>query len=84
MSIETRSIQYGSIFGDWHIEKLLGTGSGGKSGTNDASAEYVGWLRGVMAKDAVVWQAGELGKVDLAFQGEFTQFSSLDIHHNEG
>ncbi len=40
------------------------TGSRGKSSTNDASAEYVGWLRGVMERAGVVWQAGELGKVD--------------------
>ena len=40
------------------------TGSRGKSSTNDASAEYVGWLRAVMDKAGVVWQTGELGKVD--------------------
>lgn len=40
------------------------TGSRGKSSTNDASAEYIGWLRGVMDKAGVVWQTGELGKVD--------------------
>ena len=40
------------------------TGSRGKSSTNDASAEYVGWLRGVMDRAGVVWQTGELGKVD--------------------
>ena len=50
------------------------TGSRGKSGTNDASAEYVGWLRGVMAKDAVVWQAGELGKVDAGGGGTVAKF----------
>ncbi len=40
------------------------TGSRGKSGTNDASAEYLGWLRKIMAKGNVVWQSAELGKVD--------------------
>ena len=40
------------------------TGARGKSSTNDASAEYVGWLRTVMDKAGVVWQTGELGKVD--------------------
>lgn len=40
------------------------TGARGKSGTNDASAEYIGWLRGVMENADVIWQAGELGKVD--------------------
>ncbi|MBQ2757115.1 MAG: aminopeptidase [Clostridia bacterium] len=40
------------------------TGARGKSSTNDARAEYVGWLRGVMDRAGVVWQTGELGKVD--------------------
>ena len=26
---------------------------------------------------------GELGTVKLAFQGEFTQFTGLDLHHDE-
>lgn len=43
MSIETRSIQYGSIFGDWHIEKLLGTGSGGKSAVFSLYRDNNGW-----------------------------------------
>ena len=50
------------------------TGSRGKSGTNDASAEYIGWLRGVMAKDGVVWQSGELGKVDCGGGGTVAKF----------
>lgn len=50
------------------------TGSRGKSGTNDASAEYIGWLRGIMAKDGVVWQAGELGKVDVGGGGTVAKF----------
>ncbi len=40
------------------------TGARGKSSTNDANAEYIGWLRGVLETADVVWQAGELGKVD--------------------
>lgn len=31
MSIESRSHQYGNVFGQWQIKHLLGTGSGGKS-----------------------------------------------------
>ena len=41
------------------------TGARGKSGSNDASAEYIGYLRGVFAKENIVWQTGELGRVDL-------------------
>lgn len=40
------------------------TGSRGKSGSNDASAEYVGKLRAVMDDGKVFYQTAELGKVD--------------------
>ena len=52
------------------------TGSRGKSGTNDASAEYIGWLRSVLAKDGVVWQSGELGKVDCGGGGTVAKYIS--------
>ena len=50
------------------------TGSRGKGGTNDASAEYIAWLRKTMAIDGVVWQAGELGKVDCGGGGTVAKF----------
>ena len=50
------------------------TGSRGKSGSNDASAEYIAWLRRVMADANVVWQAGELGKVDCGGGGTVAKF----------
>ncbi len=40
------------------------TGSGGKSGTSDASAETVAFVRNIFDKEGVVWQSAELGKVD--------------------
>lgn len=40
------------------------TGARGKSGTSDASAEIVGYLRRIFADAGVVWQMSELGKVD--------------------
>jgi len=52
------------------------TGSRGKAGTNDASAEFIGWLRGVMAKAGVVWQTGELGKVDYGGGGTVAKYIS--------
>lgn len=52
------------------------TGSGGKSGTNDANAEYIGWLRSILEKDGVVWQAGELGKVDCGGGGTVAKYIS--------
>ena len=52
------------------------TGSRGKSGTNDASAEYIGWLRSILSRDGVVWQAGELGRVDLGGGGTVAMYIS--------
>lgn len=40
------------------------TGSRGKSGANDANAEYLGQLRQILDKHGVVYQTSELGKVD--------------------
>ena len=40
------------------------TGARGKSGASDASAEAMGFLRGVLARGEVLWQSATLGKVD--------------------
>ena len=40
------------------------TGSRGKSGTSDASAEFMAEVRNLLFKNDVLWQTGELGKVD--------------------
>ena len=40
------------------------TGSRGKSGSSDAAAEVMGYVRTLFAKNDVIWQTGELGKVD--------------------
>lgn len=45
------------------------TGARGKSGSNDANAEYLGALRNVFARDKVQFQLAELGKVDLGGGG---------------
>ncbi len=50
------------------------TGSGGKGGSNDASAEVVGTLRKIFADNAVVWQMAELGKVDQGGGGTVAMF----------
>ena len=50
------------------------TGSRGKGGTSDANPEFIGWLRGVLAKDNVLWQTGELGKVDIGGGGTVAKF----------
>lgn len=40
------------------------TGARGKSGTSDATAEFVGFVRKIFDENNIVWQTGELGKVD--------------------
>lgn len=45
------------------------TGARGKSGTSDASAEFVGKIRRLLDKKDVIWQTGELGKVDMGGGG---------------
>ena len=50
------------------------TGSRGKSGSNDASAEYVGFVRRLFTEAGVAWQAAELGKVDIGGGGTVAMF----------
>ncbi len=45
------------------------TGARGKSGSNDANAEYLAALRGRMDADEVGYQFAELGKVDIGGGG---------------
>lgn len=40
------------------------TGSRGKSGSSEASAEFVAEIRNIFNENNVLWQIGELGKVD--------------------
>ena len=42
------------------------TGSRGKSGSNDANAEYVAHIRDICDSSDIVFQTAELGKVDVA------------------
>ena len=53
------------------------TGSRGKSGSNDANAEYIGALRKVMDDDEVIYQTAELGKVDLGGGGTIAYILAL-------
>ena len=50
------------------------TGSRGKSGSNDASAEFMGYVRNVLDAAGVVWQTSELGKVDCGGGGTVAKF----------
>ena len=56
------------------------TGSGGKGGTSDASAEYMGKVRAMLDNANVVWQVGELGKVDAGGGGTVAKYvAKLDV-----
>ncbi len=50
------------------------TGARGKSGTSDASAEYVAEVRNMLDKAGIVWQTGELGRVDLGGGGTVAMY----------
>ncbi len=53
------------------------TGSRGKSGSNDANAEYFGFVRKVMEDNDVAYQTAELGKVDAGGGGTIAYIMSL-------
>ncbi len=56
------------------------TGSGGKGGTSDASAEFVGKVRKTFDDAGVIWQMGELGKVDAGGGGTVAKYvANLDV-----
>lgn len=50
------------------------TGARGKSGSSEASAEFMAELRRSFNRNHVVWQTGELGKVDLGGGGTIAMF----------
>ncbi|SNU07994.1 Aspartyl aminopeptidase [Lachnospiraceae bacterium] len=53
------------------------TGARGKSGSNDANAEYIGKIRGILEKNKVYYQTAELGKVDIGGGGTIAYILSL-------
>ncbi len=53
------------------------TGARGKSGSNDANAEYIGEIRCILDKHKVHFQLAELGKVDLGGGGTIAYIMSL-------
>jgi aspartyl aminopeptidase len=52
------------------------TGARGKSGTNDASAEFMGFIRDIFEDNGVYWQTGELGAVDMGGGGTVAKYIS--------
>lgn len=56
------------------------TGRGGKSGSNDANAEYLGHIRSIYEKRDIHFQTAELGKVDLGGGGTIALHSGFVWH----
>ena len=50
------------------------TGARGKGGSNDADAEFIGWLRKTFDENNVIWQTGEMGKVDVGGGGTVAKY----------
>ena len=56
------------------------SGSRGKAGASDASAELVAKIRKIFNENGVEWQMGELGKVDMGGGGTIAQYvANLDM-----
>ncbi len=56
------------------------TGSRGKAGTSDASAEFMAEIRRIFDGNGVLWQTGELGKVDGGGGGTVAMYvANLDV-----
>ena len=75
---------YASAFDKTNVAYLGGgmvfnkfTGARGKSGSNDANAEYLAELRAIMDKHKVRFQTAELGKVDLGGGGTIAYIMAL-------
>ncbi len=53
------------------------TGARGKSGSNDANAEYMAHIRSIMEDSGVAYQTAELGKVDVGGGGTIAYILAL-------
>lgn len=49
------------------------SGREGKTQTSDANAEFLGWLRRIWEENQVIWQIGELGRIDLGGGGTLSK-----------
>jgi len=63
----TPRLGYGTVMAKY-------TGHGGKFGSSEAGAEYVAYLRRLFEKHKVIWQTGELGKVDKGGGGTVAKY----------
>jgi aspartyl aminopeptidase len=65
-----------AIFGEGMVFNKF-TGSRGKSGSNDANAEYLAAIRKILDDKKVYYQTAELGKVDIGGGGTIAYILSL-------
>ena len=65
-----------AIFGEGMVFNKF-TGARGKSGSNDANAEYLGAIRKILDDEKVCYQTAELGKVDVGGGGTIAYILSL-------
>ena len=65
-----------SAYANYGVCFMKYTGARGKSGSNDAEAEFVGRLRGILDKGKVIWQMAELGRVDAGGGGTVAGYMS--------
>ena len=63
-----------SAYANYGIGLCKYTGSGGKGGASDASAEVVGKIRKLFNDEGVIWQMAELGKTDAGGGGTVAKF----------
>ena len=63
-----------SAYANYGIGLCKYTGSGGKGGASDASAEVVGRVRKLLNDNGVFWQMAELGKTDAGGGGTVAKY----------
>lgn len=72
-SFDKKNVAY--LGGGMVINKF--TGARGKSGSNDANAEYLAHIRQIFEKDKINFQSAELGRVDLGGGGTIAYILAL-------
>lgn len=63
-----------ACYAGYGVALMKYTGARGKSETSDANAEFVYSIGKVMDENGVIWQTGELGKVDQGGGGTIAQY----------
>ncbi len=66
--------RHNSAYLNYGIGLCKYTGSGGKGGASDASAEVVGYIRKLFNDNGVIWQMAEMGKTDAGGGGTVAKF----------